>query len=68
MTHALGDDRKGNAFGFGGGSPAVAGYVECEGDGDVEDFCYLFEPTVDVVSDVAVCPALVDAGVAYDGE
>lgn len=66
VAHPFGDDGEGDAFGAGGGGPAVAGYVERQGDGDAGERGDAFEVVVDVVAHVAVGASLVCSGVADD--
>ena len=68
VAHAFGNDRKRNAFGLGGGGPAVAGDVEGQRHCHAHHAGYAFQVVVDVVADVAVGASLVGADVADDGE
>lgn len=68
VAHAFAYYTYGDAFGFGGGCPAVAGYVECQWDCYAYHLGYFLEVVVDVVAHVAVSAAFVEAGLAYDGE
>lgn len=68
MAHPFGDDGERNAFGAGGGGPAVACYVERQGNGDAGHRGDAFEVVVDVVAHVAVGAPFVCSGVADDGE
>lgn len=68
VAHSFADYTQGYAFGFGCGSPTVAGDVEGQGDLDSCHLGYLFQIVVDVVAHVTVGASLVGAGVLDDGE
>ena len=68
MAHAFADDAQGDAFGFCGGGPAVAGDVEGKRNLDAYHLGYHFQVVVDVVSHVSVGASLVGAGILDDGE
>ena len=68
VAHAFGDNGERNAFGFGGGGPAVAGYVEGQGDCDADHFGYSFQVMVDVIAGITIGASLVDSGISDDGQ
>lgn len=68
MAHAFGDYRDGDAFGFGGGGPAVTRNIERQGNRDTDHSGDAFQVVVDVVACVAVGGALVDSSIADDGQ
>ncbi len=67
VAHAFGDYGERDAFGFGSGSPAVAGYVEGQRDCYSYHYGDTFQAVVDVVACVAVGASLVESGIANDG-
>ena len=66
MTHALGDYREWDTFGFGGRGPAVTGNVKGQRDGDTDHSGDTFEIVVDVIAGVPVGTSFVCAGIADD--
>lgn len=68
VAHAFADYGQGDAFGFGGGGPAVAGDVEGQRNLDAYHLGNLFQIVVDVVTHVTIGASLVGTGIPDDGE